>query len=384
MGAGVMPALLYFARAYVKNRDHLKYWLALSKIKGIATPDARAAILGIGDVKNLFERRRPGLRLGESSGILEKAAAFSDWDWVEKERDLVEKNNVVLITLTDDSYPALLRHIYDAPYVLYSKGVLTGESSGISIAVVGTRRASTYGLSMAEAISRDLASAGIVIVSGMARGCDSAAHRGALSASGKTIAVLGSGIDIAYPSENRRLYEEISQKGLLLSEFPMGAPPLAMNFPRRNRIIGGISRGVVVAEAPLRSGAVMTAHLALEYGKEVFALPGQARSKTSEGTNKLIKEGASLIDNATDVIEALFPEKKIPTNVPGRVSAKDVKAEGKEEGLIFKLLDDGPMHIDSIAERAGLPVQQISIVLLAMELKGLVCQKPGKLYENKG
>src|SRR3972149_3816307 len=166
----------------------------------------------------------------------------------------------------------------------------------------------------------------------------------------------------------------------------MGAPPLAMNFPRRNRIIGGISRGVVVAEAPLRSGAVMPAHLALGDGKDVVALPGQARarSKTSEGTNKLIKEGASLIDNATDVIEALFPEKKISTNVSSNASAKGVNPEGKEEGLISKLLNDGPMHIDSIAERAGLPVQRISGVLLAMELKGLVCQKPGKLYENKG
>lgn len=368
----------------MKNRDSLKYWLALSKIKGIATPDARAALESIGDAKSLFERRRPGLRLGENSGILEKAAAFSDWDWVERELDLVEKNNAALITLTDDSYPALLRHLYDAPYVLYSKGVFTEESSGISIAVVGTRRASAYGLSMAEVISRDLASAGIVIVSGMARGCDSAAHRGALSAPGKTIAVLGSGIDVIYPGENARLYEEISRKGLLLSEFPMGTPPLAMNFPRRNRIIGGISRGVVVAEAPLRSGAVMTAHLALEYGKDVFALPGQARSKTSEGTNKLIKEGASLIDNATDVIEALFPEKKILTNVSNNAPAKGANPEGKEEGLIFKLLNDGPMHIDSIAERAGLPVQRISGVLLTMELKGLVCQKPGKLYENKG
>ena len=246
------------------------------------------------------------------------------------------------------------------------------------MAVVCTRRPSHYGLSMAGPLGRDLGLMGVTVASGMARGCDTAAHAGALSSAGLTAAVLGTGIDTAYPRENKRLYVEIAEKGLLITEFPFSTPPLPRNFPQRNRIIAGISKGVVVVEAPLRSGALMTARLALGYNRDVLSVPGQAGSGKNAGTNRLIKEGAALVESAADCMEALGIEPVL------RAQASDTDSGpsgpvGPEERLVFEALSS-PMHIDALAKKAGLSISRACSLLLEMELKGLIVQRPGKLF----
>ena len=210
----------------------------------------------------------------------------------------------------------------------------------------------------------------------MARGIDSAAHRGAIAAKGKTIAVLGSGIDVIYPPENKGLYKDIASNGAVISEFPMGTPPLAANFPQRNRIISGLAMGVLVAEASLRSGSLITARLALDYGREVFALPGSITSSRSKGTNKLIKDGAKLVEDTRDILEELRIPYKTGTEI---TSSERLSAE---EEQIMNLLDE-PCIIDSIIQKTGLPVSKVSSVLLNMELKGLIQQQPGKQFMRR-
>ncbi len=357
------------------DRVELPYWIALSRIRGVRRPL----------VKDLLDRILKGeLRIrdvfdGGASGIapaLQRALkAFKAWKAVERELGLAEKKGVNILTFADEGYPPLLRHIYDPPVILYAKGGFDA-SSAPAVAVVGTRRPSPYGLRMSETIARDLASLGVAVVSGMARGCDTAAHRGALSAGGRTIAVLGSGVDVVYPAENRTLYNEIVDKGLVLSEYPITTPPIQYNFPRRNRIISGIASGVLVAEAPLRSGAMSTARLALSENREVFAVPGAADSEKAAGTNSLIKEGALLVSGAEDILAELGIK---PSSRPRRTQAPPA-AVGKEEGLVLELIQNGPLHIDSIIERSGLTPAKAASVLLELELKGLVEQRPGKVF----
>lgn len=407
----------------------LEAWLALNRVvmrtKGM-TPELiselRERLGDAGSAREILDECQGRARGGVLARISTELRAFKQWDAVAKEAAFVESSGISVITINDRNYPARLGSIYSPPILLYAAGKIEAPS-GTSIfderlpavAVVGTRRASPYGIEMAEAIGRDLAARGIVIVSGMARGCDSAAHRGALDAGGLTIAVVGTGIDTVYPSENGKLCEEIKGSGVVVSEFPMGTAPLPMNFPLRNRIISGLSIAVVVVEAPLRSGAMMTARMALEDGREVFALPGHAGSRTGSGTNKLIKDGAQLVESAEDIIKALTGEEtsagtrkratkkrrpdpdqltliteQTPTPSEDRPVALDgfslddvpVKA-GTEEASILELLGDGPLHIDGLVERSGIAVQRLSGLLLDMELKGVVAQKPGKLFIKK-
>jgi DNA processing protein len=356
-------------------REELKYWLALSMIKGVNTPETLGFIHRTGDVKRIFAKGKSRGRSAEvaPAALMEKTGRFSEWGRVEKELSLCEKFGVRLIAILDESYPPLLREIYAPPILLYAKG--NPDLSAPAISVVGTRRATEYGLRLSGAIAQELASAGVIVVSGMARGCDSSAHRGALRAGGKTVAVLGTGIEIAYPKENRALYEEISEKGLLLSEFPFSTPPLPMNFPIRNRIISGMSRAVVVVEAPEKSGAMMTAALALDCGRDVLAVPGRAGTKSSAGTNRLIREGASLVENAGDVLRAVFPE--LGCGKKPKTPPED------EENPLLTLLEEGPLHIDEIAQKCSVTVEAASAMLLEMELKGLIAQSPGKLFAKK-
>ncbi len=226
---------------------------------------------------------------------------------------LSKENKTRTLSFSDKGYPTNLKYIYDPPPTLYVKGNILPEDN-IAIAIIGSRRATYYGLKNAENLSFELAAGGITIISGLARGVDSAAHRGALKAGGRTIAVLGSGLNIIYPPENEKLAREILQCGAVISEFPQGTAPLRQNFPRRNRIISGLSLGVVVVEAAKRSGALITANLALEQGREVFALPGKIDSFTSRGTHDLIKQGAKLVESAEDIIEELEPLKSCQIN----------------------------------------------------------------------
>ncbi|MFQ5428067.1 MAG: DNA-processing protein DprA [Thermodesulfobacteriota bacterium] len=299
----------------------------------------------------------------------------------------MEEAGVRLITLFDPEYPASLKEIPEPPILLYARGQISTLTAGEAVAIVGTRRPTHYGQRVSESLGGELASLGAVIVSGMARGCDMAAHKGALGAGGATVAVLGTGIDRCYPPEARGLYDEIGTKGLLLSEFPMGAGPKPYNFPRRNRIISGLSRGVIVVEAPLRSGAMMTSRLSLEYNRDVFAVPGPITSYKSKGPNSLIKSGAMPVEDAGDIFSAWGLE---PGSLgalgkgdeEGRDKGAGVPAEGNE-AIVFKTLEEGPLSIDAIASASGLKVHKLGGILLEMELKGLISQSPGKVFTRR-
>ena len=235
---------------------------------------------------------------------------------------------------------------------------------------------------MAEKLGRELAARGLTVVSGLARGIDSAAHKGALSAVGRTIAALGSGLDVVYPPENRGLLEEISQKGAVISEFPMSTSPERGNFPRRNRIISGLSLGVVVVEAAQRSGALITVDFALEQGREVFALPGKVDSLTSRGTNGLIQQGAKLVTTGEDIIEELEPiwESLLPEKETGEKNELSLPPLKEEEKKVYELLSDEPRHIDFLIRETEFPVGRIASLLLMLQMKKLIKELPGKMY----
>jgi DNA processing protein len=260
----------------------------------------------------------------------------------------------------------------------------------INIAIVGSRQASTYGKYTTERISRELALKGVTIVSGMARGIDSAAHSGAITAHGRTIAILGSGLDVIYPPENKKLFNDIIENGAVISEFPLGTPPRSANFPARNRIISGMSYGVVIVEAGEKSGSLITARLALEQGREVFAVPGSIDAAGSRGTNKLIKQGAKLIENTDDILEEIMPQIELNTAFkPAFVSnTEEILKEHSEvsNGVDQKIIDfvsRGRIHIDDLISSTGLSSADILSALTKMELAGIVQQHPGKLFSLK-
>ncbi len=292
--------------------------------------------------------------------------------------DQIYKCDADIITLNDKSYPQALKYIHDPPLVLYSRGTL--EQDAICVAVVGSRRASAYGLDMARRISRELAMSAITVVSGMARGIDSKAHYGALEGKGKTIAVLGCGVDIVYPSENRDLMKKITESGAVISEYLPGTQPLPYNFPARNRIISGLSRGVVVVEAGERSGSLITTDFALEQGREVFAIPGNINSANSVGTNRLIRDGAKVITNTGDILDELKINYDLDFNF--RIDNKILKMRlNEKEKTIAQRLLNGPAHIDAIAIDCGISTQLVSSVLIMLELSGFVEQLPGKYFK---
>jgi len=288
----------------------------------------------------------------------------------------VARCGVRVITFLAEEYPKLLLEIPDPPPYLYVKGELRGSET--AVAIVGSRRASTYGMHTTTRLASDLAGHGITVVSGMARGVDTAAHRGALSSGGRTIGVLGCGIDVIYPPENRRLFEEMASSGAIVSEFPLGTLPLAENFPRRNRIISGMSRGVLVVEAMEKSGSLITAQYALEQGREVFAIPGNINSGASRGTNRLIKDGAKLVEGVEDILEEL-PHRIGTAAAAGAAPAPDFALTPKE-AAVYTLLAEAPRHIDDVIVKSGLTVGDVSAILLALELKGAVMQLPGKIF----
>jgi len=279
-----------------------------------------------------------------------------------------------LVTLLDQEYPALLKEIPDPPPYLYLKGNLPNLKT--VIAVVGSRSASDYGISVTTRLSRELAELGVTIVSGLAMGVDAAAHRGALQVSGATVGVLGCGIDLVYPAENRQLYRQMEEKGAVVSEFPPGTQPDASNFPRRNRIISGMSRGVLVVEAAERSGSLITARFALEQGREVFAVPGNINFRASRGTNSLIKQGAKLVETVADILGELPPES---ADLPQWARNLTFSCSAEEERLC-RLLVEKPLHIDELTVRSGLTVSAVSAMLLRLELQGAVMQIPGKMF----
>lgn len=367
--------------------DKLKFWLALKSITGIGNVGFPALIDYFGTLEAVFSASSAELQA--VPGITKKAAAgiakFQNWTLINKNLDLIEKAGIDIVTYLDELYPAKLLEIYDRPALLYVKGKL--EKDEVNIAVVGSRLASTYGKYTTERISRELALQGATIVSGLARGIDSAAHRGALTAKARTVAVLGTGLDIIYPPENKRLFAEICEKGAVVSEFPLGTPPRACNFPARNRIISGMSYGVVVIEAGEKSGSLITARLALEQGREIFAVPGSIDSAGSRGTNKLIKQGAKLIENSGDILEEILPQLE-KLNLPEKISFPRENGEPviKKEDLnsidrqIISLLSNNCPHIDELIKTTGLAPADVLSSLTKLELSGVIRQHPGKFF----
>jgi len=292
------------------------------------------------------------------------------------------------ISINDAEYPKNLKTLHSPPKALYVNGSFR-EDDDFAVAIVGSRRASRYGIEMSEKLGFDLALRGVTVVSGMARGIDSAAHRGALKAKGRTIAVMGSGHDHIYPPENKKLYEEIVKSGAVVSEFENLMAPLAKNFPIRNRIISGLSIGLVVVEAAKNSGALITADFALEQGREVFAMPGKISSVTSEGTHALIKDGAKLVQSAEDITEELrLHEIKLEVGIDKERSEKISKKTTRyvynsltdDEKKIYKILSDEPLYIDDVVEEANVELSKASKVLLGLELKRLIKELPGKQF----
>jgi len=379
------------------NRDEELHWLALRLVPGLGARNAGKLIARFRTPQAVFRASRTELEGAGVSGALAQsiASGCSFEDAVLQQEKMLETGTAA-IAITDPRYPALLREIFDPPVVLFARG-RTELLSAIMLGVVGTRRPTPYGVAAAERLAGDLARAGLAIVSGMARGIDTAAHRAALAAQSDTIAVLGCGVDIVYPSENRNLSAEIASKGLVLSEFPMGSTAFPQNFPIRNRIISGMSVGLLVVEGAQYSGSAITARLALDQGREVFAVPGNITSKMSWGPNLLIKQGAKLVQDWNDVVVDLPPEvrRQLIESGKNRLLAQGLSAEAAtsepvqasfsngniSRRLLEKLKPDAGTHLDVLVESLeDLSASEIIASLFELELTGLVKQLPGKNF----
>ena len=359
----------------------LKFWLALHFLPDIGPVRARRLLSAFGNPETIFQMSLSELKSveGFSEERARRITNFTQWDRVQRELDTTLQKKAQLITFHDKTYPNSLKYIPDAPLILYVKGEIM-EIDGYAVAVVGSRRATDYGIRMAETISYNIASYGLTVVSGMARGIDAASHRGALKAKGRTIAVLGSGIDVPYPSENKGLMNGIASSGAVISEFPLGTNPLKENFPQRNRIISALSLGVLVVEAAVDSGSLITVGYALEQGKEVFALPGNITSRNSKGTNNLIKSGAKLVESAEEIIDELRPQIKGILKEQTLISKKALPAMTHDEKILYSFLDSEPKHIDSIIRHTDMSSSKALSILLNLELKGVVRQLQGKRF----
>jgi len=315
-----------------------------------------------------------------SSVLAEGIASARNDAAIDAELSASEDAGVRIVTLVEPEYPALLREIEDPPIVLYVRGEVKIDTAR-TIAVVGTRRSTRYGKMIAARFASQLAMKGITVVSGLAAGIDAAAHQGTLDVGGRTVAVLGCGVDVVYPKRNEALYERIAAAGTILSEYPMGTRPAKWTFPQRNRIISGLSRGVIVVQAPERSGALITARLAAEQGREVFAIPGNITSATSAGTNRLIKDGATLTEGIDDVL-AEFPDLR---RIRDAAPAADAKAENlsDRERAVYDLVRLEPIHIDDIIARGDLSPTEASHILLVLQLEGLIEEVEGGRYIRK-
>ncbi len=354
----------------------LYHWVALSLAPGVGSVLFRRLISAFGGPAEVF---KAGPRaLGQVDGIGPTViSALRRFDWkkqVEDELRKAEKIGATLVTWEDEEYPGNLQQIYDPPPLLYLRGSLRPGDQA-AVAVVGSRYPTQYGQAAAQRLARGLGQKGVTVISGLARGVDSCAHESTLATGGRTVAVLGCGLDIIYPPENEGLCGRIAAQGAILSEFPLGTPPDRDHFPIRNRIISGLSLGVVVVEATLRSGSLITARFALEQGREVFAVPGNVDSARSAGTNRLIRDGAKLVMQAEDILEEILPSLQNISPAPPpepRLS--------EEEKRVFSTLGRDAMHIDAVIAQSALPSGRVSSLLLSLELAGHIRQLPGMRF----
>lgn len=359
----------------ITQRDVL-IWLSSLEI---GNSNIRRFIEYFYDLRELWEADEKIISLMKniSNEVKEKVIHNRNKEYIEKLFDNIEKVNAKVITIYDEIYPSGLRYINDNPKVLYVKGNIV-EEDRIAIALVGSRKATAYGKWACEKFANELVNLGVTIISGLASGIDTVAHETALKNGGRTIGVLGNGIDTVYPKKNLYLYNELEKNGGIISDFPLGTPPLAYNFPQRNRIISGLSMGVVVIEAQEKSGSLITAHHALEQGKDVFALPGNINSIFSVGTNKLIKDGAKPLLEIDDIIEEIYELKE--KLISNKINNIDYSQYSKTEMKIIKLLEEGPIHCDTIVYKTGIDVVTLNSILTVLELKGAVKEISGRVF----
>jgi len=358
--------------------EELAYWITFNRVSGIGPVSFKSLLEYYdNDLEAAWRADTKELaQAGLTQKTIENVVKLRTTSTPQRELEKLEKLRIRVITWKDNNYPPLLREIDDSPPVLYTYGKLT-EADQFALAVVGTRNSTTYGRQVTERIVTDLAKGQVTIVSGLALGIDTIAHTAALDAGGRTIAVLASGLDIIYPPTNRSLARRIveSGQGALITEYPLGVKPDGGNFPARNRIISGLSLGVLVTEAPPQSGSLITAGFALKQGRDVFGIPGSILSSKSSGVNKLIQEGAKPVMEVTDILEALNL-----FMVPQQLEMQAVLPDNDEERVLLKLISHEPCHIDELIRESGLPTTTVSSTLTMMELKGMVKQVGGMQY----
>jgi DNA processing protein len=344
-------------------------------VKGIGAVRLRALLNAFGDARSAWqaspkELQAAGLTAKITENLIKLRASVSlDEVW-----ERLQTQSIRVLTWNEDAYPVRLREIHNAPPVLYLRGSLEAEDEW-AVAIVGTRRITPYGRQVAERIALKLANSGITVVSGLALGVDTVAHRTSLEAGGRTLAVLGSGVDRIYPPKNRVLAEKVMENGAIISDYAPGTPPEAMNFPPRNRIISGLSLATVVVEASLKSGALITADFALEQGREVFAVPGSVFAPQSRGPNKLIQNGAHPLLDPQEILDVLDL-----TRVTEQLEARVVLPSNATEAQLFEVLGHEPLHVDEVLAQTNLPIEQVTATLALMELKGMVRQVGGMRY----
>ena len=355
------------------DKDGLAAWLRLTLIPGIGGETQRKLLAAFGLPEAIFAAGRLATRAvaGDRADLL---FDFDPAESVDRSMAWAAQPGQHIVTLADAEYPKALLEIADPPCLLYVRGN-PGLLEKRGLAVVGSRNATPQGVQTAENFAKALAGKGLAIISGLALGIDAAAHRGALAAGGETIAVIGTGADRLYPARNRELALAIAEHGAIVSEFPLGTPAIAANFPRRNRIISGLSRGVLVVEAALESGSLITARLAAEQGREVFAIPGSIHSPVARGCHKLIKQGAKLVETAQDILEEFG-------NYPETADIAPSTFLASEENAVLGALGHDPCNLDDLAGRTGLAADQLLTELLTLELAGQVATLPGNRYQR--
>ncbi len=369
--------------------EQLVPWLTLQSVPGIGNLLFHRLVSRFGSPDRVL--RSSGEMLGQVNGMTARLVSaiqrHKTPEWVYNDIERCDKNGFTVVTQHDAAYPALLLNIPDPPPVLYCHGTL--HSDVCHIAVVGSRRATAYGKATAGRLCHDLSARGFSVVSGMARGIDTAAHLGALDAGGPTVAVLGSGLNRIYPQENRRLFQRIAQNGAIVSEFSLDAKPEAYHFPQRNRIISGMALGTVVVEAARRSGSLITARLAAEQGREVFAVPGNIDSPTTRGTHELIRQGAKLVENAQDIIEEILPQVSPNALSNGDVDERNPISDhdpvlGGEHKAVLNAIGYSPVHIDKLVRLCGMDTGALTAILGELEIMGAIVQEPGKFFMRGG
>ncbi len=373
----------------------LEALIVLNAIVGLTNTRIVKLIEYFGSAQNVLAASLESLISSQilSADVAGVVVSFPKDSFLRSEKALIEKNRLTVLSFSDEGFPLKLKEIPDSPIVLYVKGDVS-VLNDLSVAIVGSRKASLYGISTANQIASRLAEYGFIIVSGLARGIDTAAHKGALQGKGKTIGVLGHGFSYVYPPENKELYEETASHGAIISEFAMDTPPIPFNFPRRNRIVSGLSMGVVVVEAAEKSGALITADFALEQGREVFAVPGKIDSLTSRGVNNLIRQGAKLVMGVEDILEELkgdvaasvrggsqrVEDNAIPSQPQYVIPAGELSVD---ESFLLDQMSDIPIHFDELSQKCSAQIINVSSLLFKLELKKVIKQLPGKYFQRQ-